>query len=567
MDNSSRYSLFVDPQTQANKWIKQMERSNRLVMLKFSQSDYMKQLESCIENGFPAIIENIQEELEAPLDPVLARNTFIQGGVEFLSIGDNIIPLHKNFRLYMTTSLRNPHYLPETFNKVTLINFALTQQGLEDQLLGIVVAKERPDLQELREKLIIESANNKATLKQVEDNILSTLSSSAGDILEDESAVTILDNSKLLSAEIMEKQAASAQTEVKIESFRQSYRPVAIHSSILYYSITDLPNVDPMYQFSLNWYINLYIYSIDNANKSRDLVRRLKFLTDAVTLNLYNNVCRSIFEKDKLLFSFVLTTKIMLASGQISQEEFMFLLTGGVDIEITQQKPAPWITDKMWEEICKLEQLGTLKGFVGYFKQNLPTFKAYYDSAEPHLARIAEPLESKLSRFSKMVVLRAIRPDKVFVAISEFVSAEMGPSFVSPPQFDISKSYKDSNALMPLIFILSPGADPMGALLLFAEKMGFDETFQSISLGQGQGPIAQRIIEDAQLTGTWVCLQNCHLAASWMPKLEYLWENMDFFNTSGMLFECAIILIVCFKFNVKSIFSLIQDVVDKLPIG
>ena len=111
------------------------------------------------------------DHIDIPLDPVLEKLTFKQGGIDYISLGDNIIPFSPNFRLYITTSLRNPHFLPEVFNKVTVINFALTLQGLEDQLLGIVVAKERPDLQELRQSLIVDSAKNKEMLKIVEDNI------------------------------------------------------------------------------------------------------------------------------------------------------------------------------------------------------------------------------------------------------------------------------------------------------------------------------------------------------------------------------------------------------------
>lgn len=108
----------------------------------------------------------------------------------------------------------------------------------------------------------------------------------------------------------------------------------------------------------------------------------------------------------------------------------------------------------------------------------------------------------------------------------------MGRKFVIPPSFDLAKSYADSMCLVPLIFILSPGSDPMGALSNFAEEMDYTSRFTSISLGQGQGPIAKKMIEYAQSTGSWVCLQNCHLAVSWMPVLEKICENFDLTNTS-----------------------------------
>lgn len=537
MDNSSRYTLFIDPQEQANKWIKQMERKNRLQVVKFSQAGYMKVLETCIEFGNPALIENVLEDVEAPIDSILQKNTFVQNNVLYLTLGDNILPLSPNFRMYLTSNLRNPHYLPETFNKVTIVNFALTQQGLEDQLLGIAVAKERPDLQELRDKLIVESAANKAMLSNVEVNILKTLSQSKGDILEDESAIKILDNSKILSVEIQEKQAAAEKTEIKIDAFRQSYRSVASHSSILYYCITDMQHIDPMYQFSLNWYINLYIYSIENANKSKDTVRRIKFLIDAITQNLYNNVCRSIFEKDKLLFSFILCTKILLASDQVNSEHFAYFLMGGSGKTSKNETEKPstgtWISDKIWNDILNLEQLTIFEGFVDSFLKNLNEWQLYYDCQDPHLTELPPPWDTKLEIFEKMIVLRAIRPDKAANAVREYILAKMGASFVTPPQFDIAKSYEDANCLTPLVFILSPGADPMGSLLLFTEKMGRSEAFASISLGQGQGPIASAMIEEAMGRGSWVCLQNCHLAASWMPKLEEIWENMDLYNTAA----------------------------------
>jgi dynein heavy chain len=101
----------------------------------------------------------------------------------------------------------------------------------------------------------------------------------------------------------------------------------------------------------------------------------------------------------------------------------------------------------------------------------------------------------------------------------------MGERFVTPPPFDIAGSYADSNCLSPLVFVLSPGADPGSALYKFAKER--EKEVNAISLGQGQGPKAEKLMDSATASGSWVLLQNCHLATSWMPKLERMLDEID----------------------------------------
>ncbi|XP_048348807.1 dynein axonemal heavy chain 3 [Sphaerodactylus townsendi] len=525
VSNSRRWALMIDPQGQANKWVKNMEKGNKLSVIKLSDTNYVRSLEHAIQFGTPVLLENIGEELDAFLEPVLLKTTFKQQGVEYMRLGENIIEFSRDFKFYITTRLRNPHYLPEVAVKVCLLNFMITPLGLQDQLLGIVAAKEKPELEEKKNKLIVESAANKKQLKEIEDKILEVLSKSEGNILEDETAIKVLSSSKELSEEISEKQEIATVTEMEIDNTRMGYKPVAVHSAIIFFCISDLANIEPMYQYSLIWFINLYVQSLANSKKSEVLEDRINNIIQHFTVSIYNNVCRSLFEKDKLLFSLLLTIGIMKGRDEVDDEMWRFLLTGGVALENPYPNPAPeWLSEKSWAEIVRASGLKELHGLMDHVESNIAQWKAIYDSAKPHEEEFPDAWD-QITGLSRLVVLRCLRPDKIVPATQGFITDNMGRTYIEPPTFDLSGSYSDSNSCAPLIFVLSPGADPMAGLLKFADDLSM-ENIQTISLGQGQGPIAAKMIDRAIANGTWVVLQNCHLATSWMPALEKICEEV-----------------------------------------
>ncbi|KAF1322385.1 Dynein heavy chain, partial [Globisporangium splendens] len=527
--NSRRWPLMIDPQGQANKWIRNMEKNNKLTVIKLTDGDYMRTLENAIQFGAPVLLENVGEELDPSLEPLLLKQTFKQGGVTCIRLGDSTVEYSEQFRFYIATKFRNPHYLPEVSVKVTLLNFMITPRGLEDQLLGIVVAQERPDLEERKNKLIVQNARNKGLLKEIEDKILGILSSSEGNILEDENVINTVNQSKQVADEIKKEQIIAETTERETDFVRQGYQPVAHSSQVLFFCIDQLANIEPVYQYSLSWFINLFIASIQNSDKTPDLTQRLTNLDAHFTYSLYRNICRSLLEKDKLMFSFLLCISIKQGKNEMESTEWYFLLTGGVALSEPPPNPAKlWLSDKQWAEFSRLSALPTFHGIIDEFLEAEDQWKAVYDSPVDHTLPFPV-LMGRVSPFKRLLGLRCIRPDLLVVGVQKFLVEEMGEKFVKPPQFDLALCFADSNVSSPLVFILSPGSDPISSVLKFADSL--HQKAEMISLGQGQGPIAERMIVRAREAGTWVVLQNYHLAPSWMPTMEKIAEDIKPENT------------------------------------
>ncbi|GLE01654.1 hypothetical protein PINS_up010488 [Pythium insidiosum] len=532
MARARRWPLLIDPQGQANRFIKNLGKDaseNGIDVIKLTDKGFLKTLENGVRFGKWILLENVLESLDATLEPVLLQSKFKQGGQLMMKIGDSTVPYNASFRFFMTTKLPNPHYPPETSVKVTLLNFTITPKGLEDQALGVVVQEEMPELAEKKNSLVVSNARMKAELVEIENKILYMLANSKGNILDDTELIDTLGKAKITSEDINEKMAEAEVTEKAIDESRERYRGVAFRASLLFFCIADLALVDPMYQYSLPWFVGLFIKSIHSAKESDQLEERFANLNDSATYSLYRNICRSLFEEHKLLFSFLLTIKLLQGANKIDPLEWRFLISGSTPSSVEAVNPDPsWIEDRTWREVCAVSTLPAFETLVGSFRSNASLWRRIFDSADPHLEKLpSTALEASLNSFQKMCVLRCLRPDRMTEAIQNFVVEHIGRRYIEPPPFDLASSFADSTVTTPIIFVLSTGSDPAKELLAFAEIMKMNRKLNSISLGQGQGTIAAKMIEDAITSGKWVLLQNCHLAISWMTQLERICDEIN----------------------------------------
>merc|ERR1711871_307221 len=531
MDTARRWPLLIDPQGQANRYIKNMgkDAENGMDVTKLTDKNFLRTLENGVRFGKWVLIENILEKLDASLEPLLQQQKFKQGGTMMIKIGDSTIPYNETFRFFMTTKLPNPHYPPEVCVKVTLLNFTITPSGLEDQLLGVLIKTEMPELQERKDTLVVANARMKKEMEEIEKKILFLLSNSKGNILDDVELISTLGASKKTSNDIKVKLEEAQVTEKEIDDTRLQYLPSATRGAILYFCISDLTRIDPMYQYSLQWFTeSIFTFSVINSEPADTISQRVDNLMDFLTYCLYSNVCRSLFERHKLLLSFMVAVKILENAGKIDPSEWRFLISGQASTDVDLENPdSTWIDDQACGEICNMSGLDRMKGFADDFKTRLSEWRAHYDSETPQTDALPGQWDASLESLQKLCVLRCLRPDKVTEALVNYVSESLDDRFVKPPPFDLKVCYEGSSVKTPLIFVLTTGADPTKMFYEFAKGMRMGSKCNVLSLGQGQGPIATRLVEDAVQSGGWVFLQNCHLYISWMGELERMCEELD----------------------------------------
>ncbi|GMH64114.1 hypothetical protein TrST_g1151 [Triparma strigata] len=537
-----RWPLMIDPQGQANRWIRKMCANDNLLVIKLTEKDFLRTLENAIRYGNPILLENVQEELDPSLEPVLMKQIFKRGGQMMIHLGDSDIPYDFNFKFYITTKLANPHYMPEVCIKTTIINFTVTMSGLEDQLLVDVINNERPELEERNAQLVVSIAGDQKTLKEIEDKILYMLANASGNILDDEDLINALDDSKKTSSAIKIRLADAEVTRTEIAETREGYRSVATRGSVIYFVIAKLALVDPMYQYSLQFYKALFCQRLEKSQKSDSLDERLAIMIDDVTTNMYLNICRGLFEQDKMLYSFSIASSIKMHAGELSGVEWKTFMVGpGVADAATMDgnsldkvgEDKSWLkAGSIWNDLIMMENImphlfGGLPADV--LADSNPWKEAFFGDVPPHEAKLPGEWESKLTNFQKLLVLVAFRPEKLVFGVRVYVVRELGQLFAESPAFDLEAAFSDSTNMTPLIFILSPGADINDYLLELAKNKGKDTLASRgiISLGQGQGIIAEKLMASARQSGEWVCLQNCHLAVSWLPRLEMLLEAAE----------------------------------------
>eukprot|EP00727_Mastigamoeba_balamuthi_P002571 m51a1_g12310 putative dynein heavy chain family protein (4480) ;mRNA; f:383974-398640 len=608
---SSMPPLLLDPQRQATRWLARAERSSGLRTLTDVASDpqaFPRTLEACAQFGAPLLVDGGAllpdcSDLDPALAPALAPRT---GGA--MTIGDHVVQVHERFRLWLAERHPNPTLGAEAFAKVSPVNFAATREGLEEQLLARVVGHERADLEQQKAALAEQAAEHARVRRELEEKILCLLyDAQEGDLLGDDRLVEALSSSKKSSDAAAKGLAEAERVTAGIEEARAGYREVARHAALTYSVVSDLSSLDPMYQWSLEWFFEV-LETVMNAPYSGPgaplaappaaaqsqqpqaaqqqqqagastaanaaaaaasaaapkqavptdaaVEARVKWLVQHLTTEVFASVCRGLFQRHKLPFSFMLSVRASLIDGTIDPSEWAYLVTGAPPATTSRTQRAansasrgsraasasaaemaaavapPWMSRALWGTAIELSRMASFEDLPDSMSVHS---QAWRDMILPGGA--LSPSEQrkrwsqgvfpgswseKLGTFRRLLLVRALRPEYLREAIEQYVADTMGRQFLDFPPLDIDGAYAQTTPQRPLLLIAAPGADPVSAVYDVAERREMPRSrVANISLGAAEvGAAAARAVALAIDRGDWVLLQNCHLAPAWLPELD-----------------------------------------------
>ena len=374
-------------------------------------------------------------------------------------------------------------------------------------------------------------ANTKSLL-DLDAQLLDRLSSNTGNLLDDESLIDVLANTKAKAAEVKEKLAAADETKKSIGEKREQFRPVATRGSVLYFAIVETSLVLCMYQTSLSQFVELFMKSMEVAEKAALATKRVLNIIDSMTYVTYRYINKGLYERDKLLFVFLVACKIMVTAGLLDMSEVQLFLRGGAALSIDSVRKKPnWISNESWLNVMAISEVPFFKSLPDSIVRNDAIWRRWYDDNEPERLPIPD-LEASIKEnketgpWRRLLLIRSLRMDRTLLCVRQFVRdlEGLGEKYVEPVTDTIDMVFDEMTAYVPVIFLLSTGADPTDSIEQLAKKK--KTSVVCVSLGEGQEPVAMKAMSAAAVNGTWVLLQNCDLGLDLMDKMEEVLTKM-----------------------------------------
>lgn len=303
----NRFPLIIDPSGQATRYLLSEYDQKRITKTSFLDDSFRKNLESALRFGNPLLVQDV-ENYDPILNPVLNREVRKTGGRVLITLGDQDIDLSPSFCIFLSTRDPTVEFPPDICSRVTFVNFTVTRSSLQAQCLNQVLKCERPDIDEKRSDLLKLQGEFHVKLRKLEKSLLQALNDVKGRILDDDSIISTLEKLKHEAGEIAKKVEETDKVIAEVDAVSKQYLPLAQACSSIYFTLEGLNLVHFLYQYSLQFFLDIFndVLANANGNSTTDYAARLTAITRKLFEVVYVRVTRGMLHQDWLVFALLL---------------------------------------------------------------------------------------------------------------------------------------------------------------------------------------------------------------------------------------------------------------------
>lgn len=511
---SSNIPLIIDPSSTIPAVLSESFLPRKLCITSFLNSNFIRQLENEIRFGGILLIKDA-EYYDPILDSILRNEIYRNGGRMMMKLGDKELDFSPDFKLILHTRDSQITLPPFVRARVSLVNFTVTTGSLENLVLNTTLKNKNPAIEAKRIELVSLQGKYLVRLHDLEDQLLNSLSDSNG---------TILDNDKVIETlEILKDQANDIDVKINdsnsimraVEDERNKYYDIAKHSSAIFRIFSQMSRLNRLYHFSLQSYISIFEFILENNPNSIDMASFIKELYR----ESYARISPSLTYLDKLIFALALSSSYFT-------------------IEIGQEFRV--ILSKILKSISTGKYVNSLNEILN---SEVVTPEKITNISESEIQKACTENEMLIVLSDLIKSLVTSNTDKkdsfmdAFFNLTSFLFTGIGP---------ISSKYG-------LVDWMSPQVGYKGPLIL-ASTETYDATYKIeqisrrmgsklliVSMGSREGiEIANKEISMAAKNGYWVLIQNVQMAPIWLSYLDKKLESLSAQEGFRILMTCNI---------------------------
>ncbi|KAF4683419.1 Cytoplasmic dynein 2 heavy chain 1 [Perkinsus olseni] len=532
--------LITDPTQNSEVWLNRHLKEKGVQLTgSLDQGDlaFLHTLELSLRFGKTVLLALTEAKVDPVLFPLLRGDCHYTGSRRVIQLAERSVDFSDDFCIFLTC--RDPGILgsipPDVRSLLIGVNFTVTRQGLIRQLLGIVLSHDRPELEERRKELLANEETLKSRLMDLEDELLEQLAAVEGDVLGNQKLMESLNRTKDSATSIAESLQESARLQDALDEQRAMFRSIAVEGSELFMLMSDMNKVGSMYRFSLTEFIGIFTASLgekQSGGPDEDLDIRLNDISTRLKGNVFEYVSRALFKRDRLTFAVMMARNAVAES--IKENEWQLFMGNFVardGISPLKEGHLSWCPVDRRAQLAKL--VLALSELNAKAKMESPNLWRGWIEEDACEEKFPQEIALKLTSFQKVLIVQTLRPDRLESALVKFTTEVIFLDYdclvvltvpsISPSTSSLHTLCQAAEGFRPILFIVTPGADPTRDLTELAASTG--QKLVSMAIGGGNEQDALEMLRNGMVEGHWVLIMNLHLALAWAGKIEVELRN------------------------------------------